>query len=411
MPKLLSRTRTRTDYLAFLLSREWPVLVSALGVVLGVVTLLPSALGLALSVIALALGTITLIRDVRLLRARWSAYDFSTIAAPFPCEELPPPLAYPDAHYLHIPNRGTVMLSAEMDKALQGRRFTVEIDEEPYRLPARLRATAPHVLPLQSRGRLVFNGNVLGMHGEPLPATGTGPGAVRLHRARFFDGQCSNEVCSLRITETATGVEHDLRRHELVDSSGRVRPLSASTLADLVGVSTIAVTTDGFLLATVQSARNSASPLLLAPAGSGTLEPKDAEDRTDLTEIVRAAMERELLEETGLRPEELLTTHVLGFGRWMERGAKPEFFGLTLLSVDSERVRGRKPVGAERLYTSAQVLVELDLAALGAQLGAGADLLTAPGLPPRLRDDGSVPLVLGVRAAALWAAENGTAAG
>ncbi|MCP3803919.1 hypothetical protein NLX83_32090 [Allokutzneria sp. A3M-2-11 16] len=178
MPKLLSRTRTRTDYLAFLLSREWPVLLSATGVVLGVVTLLPSALGLALSVIAVLLGTITLIRDVRLLNARWSAYDFSTIAAPFPATELQPPVSYPDAHYLHIPNRGTVMLSAEMDKALRTRRFTVEIDEEPYRLPARLRATAPHVLPLQARGRLLFNGTVLGMHGEPLPT------AVREHTGR-----------------------------------------------------------------------------------------------------------------------------------------------------------------------------------------------------------------------------------
>ncbi|SDM63372.1 hypothetical protein [Allokutzneria albata] len=404
MPKLLSRTRTRTDYLAFLLSREWPVLLSATGVVLGVVTLLPSALGLALSVLALLLGTITLIRDVRLLRGRWSAYDFSTIAAPFPSAELPPPLSYPDARYLHIPNRGTVMLSAEMDKALQTRRFTVEIDEEPYRLPARLRATAPHVLPLQARGRLLFNGNVLGMHGEPLPAAGSEPGAVRLHRARFFDGQCSNEVCRLRITETATGVEHDLRRHELIDSSGRVRPLSASTLADLVGVSTIAMTSDGFLLAIVQSERNSASPLLLAPAGSGTLEPRDAKGSDDLTTIVRTAMERELLEETGVKREEVRATKVLGFGRWMERGAKPEFFGLTTLSVTSDQVRGRKPVRAERLYSSAQVLIELDLSALGAELRAGHQLLDAPSLPNRVRDDGSVPLLLGIRAAALWSA-------
>ncbi|GAA3987932.1 hypothetical protein GCM10022247_02830 [Allokutzneria multivorans] len=402
-PKLLSRTRTRTDYVTFLLAREWPVLLSASGVVLGAVTLLPSAFGFVLSVVALLLGTITLVRDVRLLNARWSAYDFSAIAAPFPTAELPAPLSYPEAQYLHIPNRGTVLVSPAMDRALLDRRFRIEIDEERYRLPARLRATAPHVLPLQARGRLLFNGIVLGMHGEPLPGNESEPGVIRLHQARFFDGQCSNEVCAFRITESATGVEHDLRRRELIDSSGHVRALSASTLADLVGASTVAMTSDGFLLAVVQSERNSASPRLLAPSGSGTLEPRDAQD-DDLTVVIRTAMERELLEETGVRRAEVLDTRVLGFGRWMERGAKPEFFGLTKLSASSDEIRGRKPVRAERLYSSSQVLVELDLAALGADLLAGHDLVAAPSLPPRIRDDGSVPLLMGIRAAALWIA-------
>ncbi|MCP3803920.1 hypothetical protein NLX83_32095 [Allokutzneria sp. A3M-2-11 16] len=164
------------------------------------------------------------------------------------------------------------------------------------------------------------------------------------------------------------------------------------------------MTSDGFLLAIVQSERNSASPLLLAPAGSGTLEPRDAKDNADLTAIVRTAMERELLEETGIKREELRATHVLGFGRWMERGAKPEFFGMTTLAVSSDQVRGRKPMRAERLYSSAQVLIELDLPALGGELRAGHELLAAPSLPHRVRDDGSVPLLLGIRAAALSSA-------
>lgn len=83
-----------------------------------------------LSVPAPALGTATFVRDLRMLRARWAGFEFSAIAAPFPTAELPPPPAY----------------------------------------PPKLKATAPHVLPLRDRGRVLFNGAIVGMRGEPVPA-------------------------------------------------------------------------------------------------------------------------------------------------------------------------------------------------------------------------------------------------
>lgn len=400
----MRRLRARFDYLVFLGAREWPVVVSALGVLLGLVTLLPSAVALVLSVMALALGITTLVRDVRQFRNRWSAYEFSVIAAPFPREEVPVPAAYPAAGYLHVENRGTALVSDEMDRALRERSYALEVDEKPYRLPPRLKATAPYVLPIRARGRLLFNGSVVGMRGEPLPGAGGGA-SIRVHRARFFDAQCSNELCSMRITERETGEEFDPRRQVLADTAGRIRTLAESELADVVGISTIAFTSDGSLVLVRQSDRNSASPLLLAPSGSGSLEPRDllldGTQREDLGHAVREGMERELCEETGLSRWHVRGTELVGFARWMERGAKPEFFGVTRLSVTSEQVRERKPLGAERLYSAGVLLVELDLDALGRELRGGADLMSASALPARLRDEGSLPLLLAVRAAAL----------
>lgn len=94
MGKLTRRARAKADYLGFLGAREWPLAASGLGVVLGVVTILPSAVGVVLSVVALALGVATFTRDLRLLRRRWAGFEFTTIAAPFPTAELPPPPAY-----------------------------------------------------------------------------------------------------------------------------------------------------------------------------------------------------------------------------------------------------------------------------------------------------------------------------
>ncbi|MFD0490065.1 hypothetical protein ACFQ0O_26935 [Saccharopolyspora spinosporotrichia] len=112
-------------------------------------------------------------------------------------------------------------------------------------------------------------------------------------------------------------------------------------------------------------------------------------------------MERELREETGLPAEALAGTELTGFARWMERGAKPEFFGVTRLSVSSAEVRGTRAKGAELLYSEGVDAVGIDLAALGEELRAGTGVLAADSLPDKIRDVGSLPLLLALRAAAL----------
>ena len=407
MGKLTRRARARADYLGFIGAREWPLAASGLGVVLGVVTILPSAVGVVLSVVALGLGVATFTRDVRLLRRRWAGFAFTTIAAPFPTAELPPPSAYPPSDYVAVPSRGTALVSAAIDRDLWTERHTITVAEEPYRLPPALKATAPHVLPLRARGRLLFNGPIVGMRGDPLPAAGTRPAPIRLHRARFFDAVCSNELGTLRIVRADTGEEYDLRKAELTDTDGALRELGSSTLADLVGVSTVAFTTDDKLVTVRQSSLNAVSGLLLAPSGSGSLEPRDLRTpdggaRRSLHTAVRAGMERELCEESGLEPEDVRETKLVGFARWMERGAKPEFFGVTELAVDSTEVAARRPVSGERLYSAGLTLFDIDLPAIGTALDGGVPLSEA--LPQRIWEDGSLPLLLALRAAAAWQA-------
>jgi hypothetical protein len=407
MGKLTRRARARADYLGFIGAREWPLAASGLGVVLGVVTILPSAVGVVLSVVALGLGVATFTRDVRLLRRRWAGFAFTTIAAPFPTAELPPPSAYPPSDYVAVRSRGTALVSAAIDRDLWTERHTITVAEEPYRLPPALKATAPHVLPLRARGRLLFNGPIVGMRGDPLPAAGARPAPIRLHRARFFDAVCSNELGTLRIVRADTGEEYDLRRAELTDTDGSLRELGSSTLADLVGVSTVAFTTDGKLVTVRQSSLNAVSGLLLAPSGSGSLEPRDLRTpdggpRRSLHTAVRAGMERELCEESGLRPQDVRGTKLTGFARWMERGAKPEFFGVTELAVDSAEVAARRPVSGERLYSAGLTLFDVDLPAIGTALDGGVPLSEA--LPQRIWEDGSLPLLLALRAAAAWQA-------
>ena len=349
-------------------------------------------------------------RDVRQLRLPWPDFEFSTAGVPFPVEAIPPPLSYPGPVYLRIPERGTALVSDAIDRSLARGGLASELAGQPYRLPGPLRPAHPTCWRPATPG--AWSSRRRGRDAGRPAATGSGAGApVGLHRAGFFDAQCSNDLCTLRITHRGTGREFDPRRALLTTADGHLRTLADSELADAVGVSTLAMTADGAAVLITQSPRNAASPGLLAPSGSGSLDPGDlGRGRTGiLQDILRRGMQRELCEETGIQPGEIRSTIVVGFARWLERGAKPEFFGLTELSATTADLAGRRPRGCDRLYSGAALTLRIDLDALGRELAEGAELLTAPGLPRRIREDGALPLLLAVRAAASWRA--GTAAG
>jgi len=290
-----------------------------------------------------------------------------------------------------------------IDRALAGGGLVSELAGKAYRLPESLEASAPYVLAACNHGRLVFNGAVVGMRGDPLPPVSGAATVVGLHVARFFDSQCSNDLCALRITHRRTGEEFDPRSTLLADARGHLRTLAESMLADAVGVSTLAVTADGALVLVRQSRHNAASPMLLAASGSGSLEPRDLRGSSSgaLQDVLRRGMQRELCEETGIRPDEIRNTTVAGFARWLERGAKPEFFGLTELSATVHDLASRGPLASgERLYSGGTLTLRMDIDALGRELAEGMGLLTAPSLPRRIREDGSLPLLLALRAVA-----------
>jgi 8-oxo-dGTP pyrophosphatase MutT (NUDIX family) len=381
-------------------------MLSVAGVILGAATILPSAVGIVLGAIAFVVGLGGLLRDLHEFRRRWADYEFSAIAVPFPTGKIPPPGAYPAPAYIHVPGRGTALVSDPIDQALTATSIQAQLADEPYQLPKHLKASAPHVLRVINHGRLVFNGKVIGMRTDPLPPGPAIVPPISLHVARFFDAQCSNEMCTLRIAHRETGEEFDPRIQLLTNVNGHLRTLAESTLADCVGISTIAFTSDDQLVLVRQTSRNVASALLLAPSGSGSLDLRDLGAQPGmadpLQDILRRGMERELREETGIRPDEIRATHVTGFARWLERGAKPEFFGITELNATAKDLAQRRNLASdERLYTGGTFTMSVDLPVLSQELRNGTGILDAVSLPARLKEDGSLPLLLALRAAAL----------
>ncbi|HEY2523040.1 MAG TPA: hypothetical protein VGJ19_23215 [Streptosporangiaceae bacterium] len=112
-------------------------------------------------------------------------------------------------------------------------------------------------------------------------------------------------------------------------------------------------------------------------------------------------MERELCEETGVGVDDVLETRVIGFGRWLERGAKPEFFGVTTLKILAKDVAAAKISAGETIYTERVSAVFVDLPRLRQELDDGYSVDQAPSCPPVVRDSGSLPLIAGLRSPCL----------
>ena len=191
-----------------------------------------------------------------------------------------------------------------------------------------------------------FDGLNIGLCDDPDPAGG----AVQLQPVRYFDMMASNYLAGHQWRSRRLGrVVADISRHLIADD-GRLIPLNATELGNQVGVSTVALTSDGWMVLVHQGVASRSSAGLVAPSGSGSLEPVDIDGRDRLPDVIAAGMERELREELGLISAAMrdvrIETTVLGYGRWLEKGAKPEFYGVSRihaamrdLDVRIDRVR------------------------------------------------------------------------
>lgn len=169
-------------------------------------------------------------------------------------------------------------------------------------------------------------------------------GQIEIHRGTYFDSLLTNEACTQKLKYRGSDgvVEEDFTRFFPKVSRGsnaHLVDIAHNAMNDHIGVSTLGFTLDRHLVVWEQHRYLEQSPNLLAPTGSGSCDWDDL-DREDFMKTLCTAMERELCEESGLGidPEQIEKTRVLGFFRWIRRGGKPEFVGVTRLNVRSDQL-------------------------------------------------------------------------
>jgi 8-oxo-dGTP pyrophosphatase MutT (NUDIX family) len=269
--------------------------------------------------------------------------------------------------------RGNILTDFRLVSAFANCPLNVVWQDDKFRLTGELRESAAYVLRRSSGAKLPFNGPCVRLETDLSSLHVNNLVDVRLRPADFFDALCSNELTRWSITRS--GLDWDFHHRYLLDSHNRVIALSQSELANIVGVSTLAITTDDHVLLVLQSGKSSASAQLWAPSGSGSLEPQDVSNQDRLSDVVLSGAVRELREECGLTPDSVLSSQLLGYGRWLERGAKPEFVCVTALSCTSNDVL-RHPSyrdRSEKHWTTAVECIPLNLAVSAADDWSGPE--------------------------------------
>ena len=211
-----------------------------------------------------------------------------------------------------------------------------------------------------SRGA-TYNGRVVGLDtnlgaGAELEAT-----TWNFLPGRYWD-HLASDIMATKDMLVRGKIVATVGRSFFIDRHGRVRDFADSWLLNNVGTSVLAITTDARLVVVVQSNMNESSQGLLAPSGSGSLEPKDmrGSNRIDLAKFASNGALRELHEETGIEENMVAETAFLGFARWIEKAAMPELLTIARLNIDSHAVERAKIPSSDRPYTIAVRVLRLE---------------------------------------------------
>lgn len=229
-------------------------------------------------------------------------------------------------------------------------------ESSPYRVDPRIKELAFKFTTEQIRRAALWNDLALGLASDPPKESEDSEVFIRV--CDYLDHVGTDLLATHDIRSGSSGVSFS-GRDLVVAGQGRLRPLKGSWLANLVGVSTLAFTSDGKLVLVWQAPDNYNSPGLFAPSGSGALAPADLVGASDLQTLVMRGANRELCEETGVLSSEIGHTEALGFARWLSKGGMPEFYGYTLLGVTSDELDLREIPRDERRFTGERLTLRL----------------------------------------------------
>lgn len=220
---------------------------------------------------------------------------------------------------------------------------SLKIRSTQYKLPKSLndyRETA--LIYTRSKGGLLHNENKIRLCSDLERMIRKGDDkSIEIQKTNYYFGVCSNEITRFEIIarDATNNKGKDLFSFFQFDN-GVLIDLDRSELSNHIGGGTLAITPKGVLILSKQGRLNVVSAGLLVSSGAGSFDWSDQKNGADnLSSLIRNGLERELIEECGISQNDIEETIVLGMGRDISRGGKPEFFGVTLIANLGESVQ------------------------------------------------------------------------
>lgn len=245
--------------------------------------------------------------------------------------------------------------SGKVNSALQSRkRIPFRLVERSYRLPEEVRTLVPAIMEGTFRSpNLIFNGELL-RQASHIDFDGPNPSVV-VQKVKYFDGQCSHEIVYKQFVSPDTiGVAFH-GKGLLADEEDTLYNLNHSPCANFLGASTLVITRDNKLIIGKQAGYSKANKGRYAPSGSGSVDYADIKKAAKyygcdkegaqplcFNQILTYAMEREFCEECNYslsHAQTCMRSALIGYVRLLERGGKPDYFGLSYLDDDIKNIQ------------------------------------------------------------------------
>ena len=214
-----------------------------------------------------------------------------------------------------------------------------------------------------------YNEDKVGLRTDLTPDTLRKNLPVKVQPSDYFSGIASNEMAASKIERN-----DDSKRLEkwtlafamsalVFDEDALIR-LAESKLANNIGVTSLVLTADHHIVLQDQGTRSAVDPRCINLGSSGSLDLQDIYDLPQagprqlrsLQDALRFGMEREAAEETSAAVGAgRSATTLIGHARYLHRGGKPEFFGITrtVSLFDELRARPSELRFVDRIYEQA----------------------------------------------------------
>lgn len=154
---------------------------------------------------------------------------------------------------------------------------------------------------------------------------------IYLTKTTYFNSTLTNEISFKEITSEKNVLYKFEGKNLLTNTRNQLSSLEESFCSNHIGVTTLFVTSDNKVIILKQGKGNNIDPYEYIPSASGSMDFSDFKNNKHKSfgKLVSVAMERELREECNLHKNIHITTKIVGFGRLLNRGGKPEFFGIS----------------------------------------------------------------------------------
>lgn len=165
---------------------------------------------------------------------------------------------------------------------------------------------------------------------------------VTCHKGTYYDTFLTNIINGKQLRSnqdnSIIASAEDYLPIKFNDNEIFMKDITSSLVNNEIGISTIAITSDNYLVIWTQNRAAQSSNGLLVPTGSGSCDWSDKVG-DNFSETIKSAMKRELWEESGAKSlcrqyEDIGETIILGYFRWIAKSGKPEFVGLTRVKSD-----------------------------------------------------------------------------